>query len=112
MRATRADRAAAPPMGRASMRHEHTTPLARCEITRDEPGDDPGQTCSAHQLAATSRSLTMAADLYVPFARAVVIGRTSGLDGQIQADVLYLPVWSAPSSVHPRARQRYRELSH
>jgi hypothetical protein len=94
------------------MRHEHTTSPARCEIARDKPGAHPGQTCSARRLAATSRSLTMAANLSVPFARAVVIGRTRGLDGQIQADVLYLPVYSAPTSDHRCAHKRYRALSH
>jgi hypothetical protein len=112
MRATSADRAAGPRGRQGSMRHEHTTSPARCEIARDKPGAHPGQTCSARRLAATSRSLTMAANLSVPFARAVVIGRTRGLDGQIQADVLYLPVYSAPTSDHRCAHKRYRALSH
>ena len=44
------------------------------------------QTCSAHRLAVTSRSLSTAADLSVPFARAltraVVLVRRSGLARQ------------------------------
>ena len=112
MRVASADRAAGPCMGRGSMRHEHTTSLVRCEIARDDPAADSGQTWSARRLAATSRSLSTAGDLSVPFARAVVIGRTRGLDGQIQADVLYLPVYSAPTSDHRCAHKRYRAISH
>ena len=82
------------------MSTQQSTSFVRCEIARNEPAADQGQACSAHRLAASSRSLIMAADLYVPFARAVVIGRASGLDGQIQDVVLYLPVYSAPTSDH------------
>ena len=93
------------------MSTQQSTSFVRCEIARNEPAADQGQTCSAHRLAASSRSLIMAADLYVPFARAVVIGRASGLDGQIQDVVLYLPVYSAPTSDHRCAHKRYKELS-
>ena len=75
MRVASADRAAGARMGRASMRREHTTSLARCEGARGSPGAHPGQTCSAHRLAATSRSLVTGGDTAVPFARAVVIVR-------------------------------------
>jgi hypothetical protein len=43
---------AGPCMGRGSMRHEHTTSLVRCEIARDEPAADPGQTADAHKAHA------------------------------------------------------------
>ena len=112
MMAARADRAAGARIGRGSMRHEHTTSLARCEIARDEPGAHPGQTCSAHRLAATSRSLTTAADLSVPFARAVVIVRRRKLDGHMEAVSLHVPVKTASSSDQTRARNRYRAYSH
>ena len=105
-------------MGRASMRREHTTSLARCEGARGSPGAHPGQTCSAHRLAATSRSLTTAALRSVPFARAVVIVRRRKLDGVMETVGLHDPVKtekcdlrrrrSAPSSDQMRARQRYR----
>ena len=95
MRAASADRAAGPRMARGSMRHEHTTSLARCEIARDEPDAHPGQTCSAHRLAVTSRSLTTAADLSVPFARAVVLVRRRGLDHDMKRDELHVNMsWS------------------
>ena len=108
MRVASADRAAGARMGRASMRREHTTSLARCEGARGSPGAHPGQTCSAHRLAATSRSLTTAALRSVPFARAVVIVRRRKLDGVMETVGLHDPVKTAPSSDRMRARQRYR----
>ena len=108
MRVASADRAAAARMGRASMRREHTTSLARCEGARGSPGAHPGQTCSAHRLAATSRSLVTGGDTAVPFARAVVIVRRRKLDGVMETVGLHDPVKTAPSSDRMRARQRYR----
>ena len=110
MRAASADRAAGRGMGRGSVRHEHTASLARCEIARDEPDAHPGQTCSAHRLAVTSRSLTTAADLSVPFARAVVTVRRRGLDHDMKRDELHVVVYSASSSDQTRARKRYRPV--
>jgi hypothetical protein len=48
----------------------------------------------------------------VPFARAVVIVRARGLDGDMEKDRLHVAVKTAPSSDQTRARQRYRALSH
>ena len=92
------------------MCHEHTTSPARREIARDEPHAHPGQTCSAHRLAVTSRSLTTAADLSVPFARAVVIVRRRELDGDIERITLSAPILFASSYEHHSPRKRYREV--
>ena len=108
MRVASADRAAGARTGRASMRREHTTSLARCEGARGSPGAHPGQTCSAHRLAATSRSLVTGGDTAVPFARAVVIVRRRKLDGVMETVGLHDPVKTAPSSDRMRACQRYR----
>ena len=94
------------------MRREHTTSLARCESAWDEPGGASGSCWHAHQLAPTSRSLVTAADTAVPFARAVVIVRGRGFDGDMEKDRLHVAVQTAPSSDQTRARQRYRALSH
>ena len=106
----RADRAAGPRAGQGSMRNKHTASLARCEVARNEPAADPGQTCPVHRLAATSRSLTIAGDLSVPFARAVVKIRGCGFDGHTEALRLRVPVKTAPSSDQTRARKRYRPV--
>ena len=108
----RADWAAGARVGRGSMRREHTTSLARCESARGSPGGASGSCWPAHRLAATSRFLTTAADLSVPFARVVVIGRARGFDGHTQWVRLSVPVKTAPSSDQTRARQRYRAFSH
>ena len=103
----RADRAAGPRAGQGSMRNKHTASLARCEVARNEPAADAGQTCPAHRLAATSRSLTIAGDLSVPFARAVVKIRGCGFDGHTQEPGLRVPVKTASLSDHRCAHKRY-----
>ena len=94
------------------MRREHTTSLARCESARGEPGGSSGSCWHAHQLAPTSRFLVTGADTAVPFARAVVIVRGRGLDGDTEKDRLRVAVQTAPSSDQTGARQRYRGDSH
>ena len=77
------------------MSTRHRSHDARSRETRDEPDAHPGQTCSAHRLAVTSRSLTTAADLSVPFARAVVLVRRRGLDHDMKRDELHVNMsWS------------------
>ena len=53
-----------------------------------------------------------AAELSVPIARAVVIGRGRGLDHDMKLDELHVVVYSAPTAVQTRARKRYRGGSH
>ena len=88
------------------MRHEHTTSLARCEIARDEPGAHPGQTCSAHRLAVTSRSSDKNGVTKVPAVAAVVVGCDSRLQGGMEEDRGHAPLHSPTSSDHLRADAR------
>jgi hypothetical protein len=112
MGVARADRAVELEGGRGSTRHEHTTSSARCEIARNKPAADPGQTCSAHQLAATSRSFDDCCCGAVPFARAVVKIRGCGFDGDMETVRLHVAVKTAPSSDQTRAGEWYRAFSH